>query len=345
MKPMNISRRAAAVLVIAMLAACGGGGGGGGGGDTGGGGGGGDGGGGGGGGGSNPGTPVAVTGQYRLQPAATDFNGALAAMNAQGAQGYAFLSSFFPSGNASTFGDFYVSDTAHASSRLDYAMEPVVTTADAALAQMNARGAQGYAYKAGAAYGTTMPIEQRSIYVKDTSRSVTYSYERLASTSSTTKATYEAQLNAQGARGYRIVGPMIVGGEQFNLYSKDNSGATYSYSLRDWVGNFGVADGAALQQQLTEMGAQGYMYQGGMALQGQTVVQFEKSSAQNGAVEYQVEQSTQTTLDGMLARMNERAAQGFFLFSDVIANDGKTYTISVKNAVALRHPLAGISFP
>lgn len=341
MKTADISRRAAAVVVIALLAACGGGGGGSD--DSGGGNGGG--GGGGGGGGSNPGTPTAVTGQYRLQPAATDFTGALAAMNAQGAQGYAYVSALGASGAPGVFGDFYVSDTAHAASRLEYVTEPALTSADAALAQMNARGAQGYAYKAGAAYGTTLPIEQRSIYVKDTSRSTTYTYERRASTSATTRAAYEAQLNEQGARGYRLVGPMFVSGDQFTLYVKDNSGTTYSYSLRDWVGSMGAADGAALQTQLTEMGAQGYMYQGGMGLQGQTVVQFEKSSAQNGAVEYVVEESKLTSLEQMLARMNERAAQGFFLFSDVVANDGKTYTISVKNAPALRHPLAGISFP
>lgn len=339
-----MSRRAAAVVVIALLAACGGGGGGGD--DSGGGtGGGGGGGGNGGGGGSNPGTPAVVTGQYRMLPAATSFASALSDMNAQGAQGYAFFSSLYPGGNVTTFGDFYVSDTAHAGSKLEYVMEPDVASADAALAQMNARGAQGYAYKGGAAYGTTLPIEQRSIYVKDTSRSTTYTYERRASTGTTNRAAYEAQLNEQGARGFRQVGPMFVAGEQFTLYVKDNSGATYSYSLRDWTGNFGIASGAALQQQLTEMGAQGFMYQAGMSIQGQTVVQFEKSSAQSGAIEYAVEESKPGSLDQMLARMNERAARGFFLFGNVVVNDGTTQTISVKNAVALRHPLAGISFP
>lgn len=286
-----------------------------------------------------------MRGQYRLLPAATDFGGALAAMNAQGAQGYAFFASLFPAANPMTVGDFYISDTAHAGSRLEYATEPDVASADAALAQMNARGAQGYAYKGSTTYGTNLSMEQRSLYVKDTSRSATYSYERQPLSSATTRTDYEAQLNAQGARGYRIVGPLMVGNDEFNLYVKDNSGATYSYSLHDWIGNFGVADGAALLQQLTGMGAQGYMYQAGMALPGGAVVQFEKSSAQNGAIEYTVDESQPDSLDQVLTRLNARAAQGFFLLGDVMANDGKTWTVSIKNAVAMRHPAAGISFP
>ncbi|MDR6214157.1 hypothetical protein QE399_001846 [Paracidovorax wautersii] len=341
----DISRRTAAAAMLALLAACGGGGGGSdappapGGGD------------GGGGGGTDPGTPAppttptppttpsVVTGQYRLLPAATDFAGALAAMNAQGAEGFAFLSAMGPSGAPGAFGDFYVSDTAHTGVRLEYATQPNAASADAALAQMNAQGTHGFQYKSGVSYGSVSDL--RSLYVKDASRSNTYSYERQPATGAVDRAAFDAQLNAQGARGYRFVGPLAVGNEFFSLYVKDASATTYSYTLRD----AGAANGAALQQQLSELGAQGFMYQGALVVQGSTVVMFEKSSAQNGPLEYQVEESNQSSLDQMLARLNERAAQGFFFFSDVVAGDGKIYTISVKNAVALRHPLAGITFP
>lgn len=335
MKFVQITRRAAVVLAVAALGACGGGGGGGDespGGD--------------GGGGSSPGTPtptpVAVTGQYRLLAAATDFNSSLAALNAQGAQGYAFLSPMGPNAS-STFGDFYVTDTAHATSKFDYVALPDAGSADAALAQMNAQGAKGYAYKAGMAFGSV--TDTRSLYVKDTSRSMTYSYERLPTSAATTRIDYEAQLNAQGAKGLRSVGPLFVGSEMFNLYGKDSSATTYTYTLRTATGQFGVANGAALQQQLDELGAQGYLYLGANVLGSETVMIYEKSSTQNGAVQYNVEQSTETSLNQLLAKLNERAANGYFFFSDVVANDSKIYTISVKNAVALRNPLAGVAFP
>lgn len=334
MKFTQITRRAAVVAAVAALAACGGSGGGG---DD-------SAGGGGDGGGTTPGTPtpVAVTGQYRLLTAAADFTSSLAAMNAQGAQGYAFLSPMGP--NASTvFGDFYVTDTAHAASKFDYVALPDAASADAALAQMNAQGAKGYAYKSGMAFGSITDL--RSLYVKDTSRSMSYSYERLPTSAATTRTAYESQLNAEGAKGFRSVGPLFVGGDMFNLYGKDSSSATYTYTLRTATGQFGVANGAALQQQVNELGAQGYLYLGANVLGSETVMIYEKSSTQNGAVEYSVDQSTETSLNQLLAQLNERAAKGYFFFSDIVANDNKIYTISVKNAAALRNPLAGIAFP
>lgn len=341
----DISRRTAAAAMLALLAACGGGGGGGDAAPA------------PGGGGTDPGTPAPapapapapepaptppttpalVTGQYRLAAASTDFAGALAAMNAQGAQGYAFLSTLGAS--QGTFGDFYVSDTAHAGARLEYATQPIAASADAALAQMNAQGAQGFLYKAPMAFSSGSDL--RSLYVRDASRSNTYSYERQPITGAVSRAAFDAQLNAQGARGYRFFGPLMAGSDSFSLYGKDASATTYAYTVRD----AGAANGAALLQQLNELGAQGFVYVGALLVEGSTVALFEKSSAQNGPVEYRVEESSQGSADQLVARLNERAAQGFFFFSDVGLSDGKIYTLSVKNAVGLRHPLAGPTFP
>jgi hypothetical protein len=155
MKMVELTRRSAALVLLASLAACGGGGGGGsggigepGGGDP--------------GNGGNPGTPgnpgggtpTPVTGQYRMETGAENFDAALSAMNSLGSQGYAFTYSLAVGG--ATFpvpiGDFYVTDTAHTGTRLDYRMVPDVAGVSALVAQLNAQGAQGYLYKSGMAF-------------------------------------------------------------------------------------------------------------------------------------------------------------------------------------------------
>ena len=129
-----LTRRTAALLMLASLTACGGGGGGGsdsGGGGT-------DGGSGGGGGGG----ATVNTGQYRLLPAANSFASALATANAQGAQGYALMSSLatMTSPTTNVVGDFYLSDTAHKNARLDYLADPEPGSVGELLAQLKQRG-------------------------------------------------------------------------------------------------------------------------------------------------------------------------------------------------------------
>ena len=92
MKMVQLTRRSAALMLLGTLAACGGGGGGGlgepGGGDP-----------GNGGNPGNPGTPgnpgggttTPVTGQYRMETAAENFDAALSAMNTLGAQGLSLI--------------------------------------------------------------------------------------------------------------------------------------------------------------------------------------------------------------------------------------------------------------
>jgi hypothetical protein len=166
MKMVELTRRSAALVLLASLAACGGGGGGGsggigepGGGDP--------------GNGGNPGTPgnpgggtpTPVTGQYRMETGAENFDAALSAMNSLGSQGYAFTYSLAVGG--ATFpvpiGDFYVTDTAHTGTRLDYRMVPDVAGVSALVAQLNAQGAQGYLYKSGMAFPSSTPTTSVSL--------------------------------------------------------------------------------------------------------------------------------------------------------------------------------------
>ncbi len=352
MNALAMTRRAAALALTACLAACGGGGGGGdvfGGGGNGGGGGGvdggGNGGGNGGGGGGNGGggtTPSQVTGQYIAQPAASGA-ALLAAMNDQGSRGYAYLSAMVTGGSAQN--DFYVTDTAHSNSRLTYETVAQADSGDGLVAQLNQQGARGFVFKAPYMSGDGPGISL--LTVRDAARGATYSYERQAISGSLGSDAFQAQLNAEGARGFRLVGPIGAGQDSFNLYAKDSSATTYSYTVIPVSGSGGMASGDALRQRLNEQGAQGGFYLGAFSLQGGAIAQvFEKSSAQNGPVEYDLSAvNLQQTTDQKLAAMNQRAAQGFFFVSDLSTDDSSSYTLSARNAASLRSPLAGVTFP
>ncbi len=349
MNALAMTRRAAALALTACLAACGGGGGGGdvfGGGGNGGGGGGVDGGGGGNGGGNGGGgggttPPPLVTGQYIAQPSASGA-ALLAAMNDQGSRGYAYLSAMV---TGSAQNDFYVTDTAHSSSRLTYETVAQADSGDGLVAQLNQQGARGFAFKGPYMSGDGPGISL--LTVRDAARGATYSYERQAISGSLGSDAFQAQLNAEGARGYRLVGPIGAGQDSFNLYAKDSSATTYSYTVIPVSGSGGMASGDALRQRLNEQGAQGGFYLGAFSLQGGAIGQvFEKSSAQSGAVEYDLSAvSLQQTADQKLAAMNQRAAQGFFFVSDLSTDDSSTYTLSARNAASLRSPLVGVAFP
>jgi hypothetical protein len=341
----QLTRRSAALLLLGALAACGGGGGGGtgegggtepgnpGGGDP--------------GGGGTP-TPTPVTGQYRMESAAGNFDAALSAMNALGAQGYAFTYTLAtPTSSLPVpMGDFYVTDTAHAGTRLDYRMVADVAGVSALVAQLNEQGAQGYLYKSGMAYGDTQDL--RNLYVRSAGSGSTYTYETQPPVGALDTAGFRQQIVAMGARGMRYVGPLISGSEMFNLYVKDSKAPAFEYEVFTLAAPFGMANGAALGQRLNEMGARGYLLRGALVLRGNTegVQLYEKSADQQGAIEYRLESvSSSTALAQRLEQFNRNAAEGFFAFGDVVTDDGQFHLISVRNVKRMVHPLAGVAFP
>jgi hypothetical protein len=242
MKMVELTRRSAALVLLASLAACGGGGGGGsggigepGGGDP--------------GNGGNPGTPgnpgggtpTPVTGQYRMETGAENFDAALSAMNSLGSQGYAFTYSLAVGG--ATFpvpiGDFYVTDTAHTGTRLDYRMVPDVAGVSALVAQLNAQGAQGYLYKSGMAFPSSTQ-DLRNLYVRSSSAAATYSYETRPAVGALDSSGFSQQLAEMSGRGFRYVGPLISGDEMFNLYVKDSKAPAFEYAVFALAAPFGM---------------------------------------------------------------------------------------------------------
>lgn len=342
----QITRRTAALLLISTLAACGGGGGDGGSG-TGGGGntGGGDNGGGNGGGGAGN---QAVTGTYKMggQTAASHAQ-MLDAANSMGADGYALFSSLAGSitSTGAEIGDFYLTDTAHAGRKFSYVNPAAQPSRIGFLAQLNQQGSSGYMYKSDAVFS-----DIRSVYVKDHSRSDQFSYRTVTPVATTAEA-FAVELNGQGAEGYRYLGPQIINNELFSLYAKRNDSVTYTYQVEKLASASSAADAAAMRSRLAQKGADGWFIRGTQGLGGDPmnmsyVDVFEKSSAQNGAIEYLVEASSvNDALTTQLNNMNANAANGFFYFSGIMTADGKTSTIYVKNSAWMINPLAGVTFP
>ena len=348
---MQITRRTAALLLISTLAACGGGGDGGSGGSNGGGGGS-EGGGGNTGGGNGGGTGnQAVTGTYKLggQTAASHAQ-MLNAANSMGADGYALFSSLAGSISPTTteIGDFYLTDTAHAGRKFSYVNPAAQSSRIAFLAQLNQQGSSGYMYKSDAVFSDVSDI--RSVYVKDNSRSDQFSYRTVTPVAKTAED-FAAELNGQGAAGYRYLGPQIINNELFSLYAKRNDSVTYTYQVDKLGSSFSATDAAAMRTRLAPKGADGWFIRGTQGLGSDPmnmnyVDVFEKSSAQNGAIEYLVEASASSdSLTTQLNNMNANAAKGFFYFSGIMTADGKTSTIYVKNSAWMINPLAGVTFP
>lgn len=350
----ELTRRSAALLMLASVAACGGGGGSGddagtgnpgggtpGGGDS---------------GSSDPGSggnpgggSGAVTGTYRLQAGASSNAQGLADANRMGAEGYALVTSLANTvGTSVTIGDYYMSDTAHTGHKLTYALQPDEATLAGFLDQLNRQGANGYALKSSVVSSADFQDVQ-NLYVKNTSRSDQFSYEALTTDLQTPQAMAD-ELNRQGSRGFRFIGPMIVGSTMFTLYVRRSDGVTYQYTVEAESNAYTAADRAGLQAVLDAKGAGGWLIRGTEAkgpVQAPSFMNiYEKSSAQSGAIEYAVEAtSNNASLQDLLGSMNSNAAKGFFWLSQDITGDGKINTISVKNGGTLLHPLSGVSFP
>jgi hypothetical protein len=157
-----------------------------------------------------------------------------------------------------------------------YEALPPAADAPAFLDRLNAQGARAFRFFSGLAF-TTGPtsVEVVEAYVKDAE--TTYSFELLPVASSV--ADLEAQLNAEGARGFKWGGPYVVGGQSRTLYRKDNgSASTYSYAVLA-----APADSTGYLSQTNAQGGNGYYSVGGAYLVGGTTVLVYQKDTQGSA--------------------------------------------------------------
>jgi hypothetical protein len=277
-----------------------------------------------------------------LQTTAT---AALQQAQTQGAAGYAWVSSFGSYQTPTQFADLYLHSSLRPNSTFQYLMDATPATLTDLLAQMNQRGGQGYAFKGTVIYGTTA----HSVFAKDSAKTATYSYESLTGSVNTSLTDLLAQLNAQGARGFRWRGakasttlPITIS----NLYEKDSSGpATYTYSTISLSAGSSPANGTALSQILQQGSADGSYYLGTVIAGAQVAVFFERPAGSTTATTYTVDSvPANETLATMLQAINTRAAQGRFLVGDTVTADGAFHRIYSTGKV-LPNPLYGFVYP
>jgi len=196
-----------------------------------------------------------------------------------------------------------------------YEALPPAADVSAFLDRLNAQGARSFRFFSGLAF-TTSPTSAEVVeaYVKDAE--TTYAFELLPDTGSV--ADLQAQLNAQGARGFKWGGPYVVGGQIRTLYRKDNgSASTYSYTVLS-----APADSTGYLSQVNAQGGNGYYSVGGAYMVGGTTVLVYQKDAQ-GSATYGHEALGQPGSDAdFLAQLEAQGARGFRFKTGYVFSDG-----------------------
>lgn len=172
---------------------------------------------------------------------------------------------------------------------------------DAFLGHLNAEGGRSFRFLTGLAFVSGQSVSTVEAYVKDGTAS--YVYELLDT--ATSRSAFQAQLDAQGARGFRWAGSYAVGGANVTLYRKDDS-STYSYVL-----TAPQSSSAGFLQEANAQGANGYLNLAPSFMVGtEAVAIYEKGSA--GGARYVYEFPSSPSSDGdLLAQFNAQGARSF----------------------------------
>lgn len=277
-----------------------------------------------------------------LQPTAT---AALLQLQQQGAAGYAWVSAFGSYQSIPQFSELFLQSSLRQSSTFQYQMDSSPATMSDLVVQLNQRGGQGYAYKGAVIYGTTT----YSVSVKDSAKSATYTYETLTGSVNTSLTSLLAQLNAQGARGFRWLGLSATSAAPtsfVNVYAKDSGGpANYVYSAISFGSSSTPANVTALSQALQQGTTDGSHYLGSILAGSQFAMVFERPAGSTTATGYTIDSiAANESLTTMLQAINTRAAQGRFFWSDIVTADGFFHRIYINGRV-LPHPLYGLVYP
>lgn len=303
----------------------------------------------GGGGGGTGSTPppggTSTSGTYRLEATPADAPAAVQQLLQQGAAGNAWVSSVASYQASPQFSELYLHSSLRQSSTFLYLMDSEPAAMADLLTLLNLRGGQGYAYKGSYLYGATA----HSIFVKDSTKTATYTYESLTSVVNGSLANLLAQANVQGGRGFRWLGSYATAAAPAlfsNLYAKDSTGpATYTYSAISLGASFAPTNGGVLAAHLQQGAADGSRYLGTILAGAQYAMIFERPAGSTTATGYAIDSvPANESLATMLQAVNTRAAQGRFLWSDVVTMDGALHRIYTTGLV-LPHPLYGLVYP
>ncbi|MBN3723153.1 hypothetical protein [Burkholderia sp. Ac-20379] len=165
------------------------------------------------------------------------------------------------------------------------------------LTQLNAEGAKGFRY-VGDEFFSGDASSQHSIYVNDGSAS-TYTYE--LPVTQTTQSAYLAQMNAEGARGFRYDSDLTYG----TLYRNDGSSATYSYQFQS-----NSASPADFLVQANAQGQSGYWFVGPYFIGGAFLNLYAKNGASGATYAYEAPAESASASD-FVTQANAEGARGF----------------------------------
>lgn len=240
--------------------------------------------------------PATTTFLYEKLPIPADAAGLLSDLNAEGAKGFMFLSEL---GAGGSIGAVYVkmSDATYV-----YELKTPPADAGAFLAQANEAGGRGFRWVGALSTSGTSSV---MLYRKDSDAGATYTYRSEAS--ATDKASFLAQVNAQGAAGYFNTAPgYIFGGDNIAVFEKSSAGsATYAYEVGDTA-----ADTSAALAQFEEKGARGYRYRYPYFFGSVSGSVFVKDLSQSSTFNYQALPG-EATLDAEIAQSNTVGAAGY----------------------------------
>jgi hypothetical protein len=300
----------------------------------------------------NTDTPVATidavpSGEFRVEPAQDDLLAIESQLDRLASEGFAFVGPLATSQTATDarFGDLFVRDAQRANLRLDYVLDERPAEASQWLEIANARGAEGYLYKG----PYIVQLEQAELFMSDTASATRYTYEVVPNEFSATTETLIAQLNAQGARGFRWSGPQIFGADPVHVFASDGSATTYSYEATTAVPPLGADTIDDLLITLNEQGRRGAQFVTSYTTSGftETVLVFESTSATASVplVYEAAPTEASDSFDGLVQTVNERAATRAFFWGEIAMNDFSTHWLFVTGASNLRHPLTGPWYP
>jgi len=190
-----------------------------------------------------------------------------------------------------------------------YRSTPMATDVDTLASNLAAQGAEGYRYVGPASFGGVPSFEFANLYAKDVA---TYAYRLLDVQAGETDAL--AQLNAQGAEGYKYYGDLAIGpigsiGAQRSVYVRDQTNpGNFEYRLLD-----ATNDRSSFLAQANGQGGQGYWYISGVALGGGASIKqlymTDKTHA-DARYEYRAVDAVSSRND-LSTQLNEQGGQGY----------------------------------
>lgn len=286
-----------------------------------------------------------VSGIYSFQGVPATVQAASLQLMQQGIAGKAWVSDIASYGPSPQYSSLFLQSTLKQASMFQYALDAEPAAMVDLLALMNQRGTQGYAYKMGYLFGAT----SYSVFVNDSARSSTFSYEALGSAVNNSLTNLLAQINTQGGRGFRWMGAHSTAALPTtfsNLYIKDSGGpASYTYSAISLGTSYAPANGAALLAALQQGSANGSRYLTTILAGSQFAMIFERPSDSSAAVRYTIASvPAAESLSTLLQTINGLGARGDFFWGDVATQDGNFHHVFV-NGLTPPHPLYGIVYP